>query len=95
MTYLLYVFLLGFLLTAVIGFLASWFDRKLTARLQYRIGPPLLQPLYDFLKLLEKETLIPKASSRFTFVSAPIVGLISAITVSAILWASNMDPQKT
>jgi NADH-quinone oxidoreductase subunit H len=94
-TYLLYVFLLGFLLTAVIGFLASWFDRKLTARLQYRIGPPLLQPLYDFLKLLEKETLIPKASSRFTFVSAPIVGLISAITVSAILWASNMDPQKT
>jgi len=94
-TYLLYVFLLGFLLTAVIGFLASWFDRKLTARLQYRIGPPLLQPLYDFLKLLEKETLIPKASSQFTFVSAPLVGLISAITVSAILWASNIDPQKT
>ncbi len=95
MTYLLYVFLLGFLLTAVIGFLASWFDRKLTARLQYRIGPPLLQPVYDFLKLLEKETLIPNASSRITFVSAPVVGLISAITVSAILWASNIDPQKS
>jgi len=94
-TYLLYVFLLGFLLTAVIGFLASWFDRKLTARLQYRIGPPLLQPVYDFLKLLEKETLIPNASSRITFVSAPVVGLISAITVSAILWASNIDPQKS
>lgn len=95
MTYLLYVFVFGFLLTAGIGFLASWFDRKLTARLQYRIGPPLLQPVYDFLKLLEKETLIPIGSSRGTFVTAPVVGLISVTIVSAMLWANNMNPRHT
>jgi len=94
-TFLLYGIVYGFLLTAGIGFLASWFDRKLTARLQYRIGPPLLQPVYDFLKLLEKETLIPRGSSRATFIAAPVVGLLSVTVVSALLWAGNLNPRNT
>jgi NADH-quinone oxidoreductase subunit H len=39
---------------------ASWFyiwgERKATARMQRRIGPPLLQPIYDFVKLFGKRT---------------------------------------
>lgn len=36
------------------GFLAG-LDRKLSARMQRRVGPPVLQPFYDVLKLFEKE----------------------------------------
>jgi NADH-quinone oxidoreductase subunit H len=75
------------------GLLASWFDRKLTARLQYRVGPPVLQPLYDILKLLNKETLIPVGANWITFLFAPLIGLASVMVVSAILWASNINPQ--
>ena len=36
------------------GFLAG-LDRKLSARMQRRVGPPVLQPFYDVFKLFEKE----------------------------------------
>jgi NADH-quinone oxidoreductase subunit H len=93
--YILYFFFFGFLLTAVIGLLGSWIDRKLTARLQYRVGPPLLQPLYDILKLLKKETLIPFGAAKVTFLTAPMIGLVSVMVVSAVLWVNNVDPQNT
>ena len=52
----------GLLFAAVTGAFLSWFDRKITARVQFRKGPPLLQPFYDFFKLLlVKETILPKA----------------------------------
>ncbi|MDR1713570.1 MAG: NADH-quinone oxidoreductase subunit H [Coriobacteriales bacterium] len=48
--------LLGFgLLGPVVGCLLAGIDRKLTARLQNRVGPPLLQPYYDVRKLLAKD----------------------------------------
>jgi NADH-quinone oxidoreductase subunit H len=93
--YIIYLVVFGFLLTATMGLLASWFDRKLTARLQYRVGPPVLQPLYDILKLLNKETLIPVGANWITFLFAPLIGLASVMVVSAILWASNINPQHT
>jgi len=45
-----------------IGGFLSGIDRKLTARMQNRIGPPVIQPFYDLLKLWGKETFI---TSRF------------------------------
>ncbi len=39
----------------VIGGLLTGLDRKITARMQNRYGPPVLQPFYDFFKLLGKE----------------------------------------
>ena len=71
--YILYLFIFGLCLTASIGLLASWVDRKLTARIQYRAGPPLLQPLNDILKLLRKETLIPAGAAKLTFLAAPVI----------------------
>jgi NADH-quinone oxidoreductase subunit H len=94
-SYIIYLLVFGFILTATMGLLASWFDRKLTARLQYRVGPPLLQPLYDILKLLKKETLIPVGANWTTFLFAPLIGLASVMVVSTILWASNINPQHT
>ena len=42
----------------VVGALLAGIDRRLTARMQARQGPPLLQPVYDVLKLFEKDTLV-------------------------------------
>ena len=69
----------GLLFSGIVGGFLSWFDRKITARVQFRQGPPLLQPLYDFIKLLTKETLIPKNGSRFTFLIAPMLALFGAV----------------
>ena len=95
MRYIGYFLFYGFLLTAVIGLLASWIDRKVTARVQYRVGPPILQPLIDIVKLLGKETLIPTGASKMTFLMMPVVGLVSVMLVSTLLWINNIDPAKT
>ncbi len=91
MIYIVYLIFYGFLLTGVIGLLASWIDRKVTARVQYRVGPPLYQPLIDIIKLLGKETLIPAGASRTTFLMAPVVGLAGVILVSTLLWVNNVN----
>lgn len=95
MIYIFYFLFYGFFLTAIIGLLASWIDRKVTARIQYRVGPPLLQPLIDIVKLLGKETLIPAGSSKITFLMAPVIGLASVILVSTLLWINNINPAKS
>jgi len=94
MIYILYLFIYGFLLTAIIGLIASWIDRKVTARVQYRVGPPFFQPLIDIVKLLGKETLIPKGSSKVVFMAAPLIGMASVVIVSTLLWLNNIDPSK-
>lgn len=81
----------GFLFTVAVGVVASWIDRKVTARVQYRVGPPLLQPLYDVLKLFGKETILPRGANKWVFLGAPIVGvaaitLFTAMVGSAVVW---------
>lgn len=78
----------------LLGILYSFMIRKISARLQWRIGPlinvysdlrPILgstriiQPLYDILKLLGKQTIIPEVSRKKIFVSSPIISLMFII----------------
>ncbi len=49
----------------VVGCLLGGIDRKISARMQSRIGPPILQPWYDFRKLLLKENLVVRRSQNF------------------------------
>lgn len=85
----------GFLFTAITGLIASWIDRKLTARIQFRVGPPFLQPFYDLAKLFGKETLIPKAASKGIFLTAPLLGLTAVTLESTILWSVIFHPERT
>ena len=91
---LAYLVFPGFLFTAVVGMLASWIDRKVTARVQWRVGPPLLQPLYDFVKLLGKETVIPRGCSKITFLLSPLFGLMAVTLVSVMIWTTILWPDK-
>ena len=95
MIMILYFIVFGFLVSAVAGLLISWIDRKVTARVQYRVGPPLLQPFIDIVKLLGKELLIPKGASKSTFLLSPVLGLIGIMVVSTLLCLVNIWPQKT
>ncbi len=89
---IVYLIVYGVILTAFIGLVASWIDRKVTARLQYRVGPPFLQPFRDIVKLLGKETLIPAGSSRVMFILAPMLGFGSVAIAATILWANSGNP---
>ena len=69
----------GLLFAGATGAFLSWFDRKITARVQFRKGPPLLQPFYDFFKLLlVKETILPKHGSPVIFLLAPVFAVFGA-----------------
>ena len=50
-------------------------DRRIVARFQRRVGPPLIQPLLDIAKLLTKETLIPRTACKSMFMMAPVIGM--------------------
>lgn len=69
----------GFLFVFVCGLLLAGIDRKILARMQRRVGPPLLQPFYDFFKLMGKETIIPDAANSAVYRIAPIAGLVSLV----------------
>ena len=43
------------ILAPIAGGLLAGIDRRISARMQGRFGPPILQPFYDFFKLMEKE----------------------------------------
>jgi ech hydrogenase subunit B len=53
------------ILAPIIGGLLAGMDRRITARMQGRVGPPLLQPFYDVLKLFEKEKVVVTKSQNF------------------------------
>ena len=69
----------GLLFSSVFGLWLAGVDRKMVARMQKRVGPPIMQPTYDFFKLLGKETIVPDSAAKTTFLIAPCVGLVSLI----------------
>ena len=85
----------GLAFTAAAGLLTSWFDRKLTARIQMRKGPPLLQPLFDINKLFIKDCCVPIGAATWLFLSAPLLGLAGVSLASMILWQAMLDPAAT
>lgn len=69
----------------------TFYERKALARLQVRIGPNragpfgLLQPIADGIKLIFKEELIPEKADRLIFILAPVVTVVPALVVLAVL----------
>jgi ech hydrogenase subunit B len=57
------------LLAPVIGGLIAGIDRKISAHMQGRVGPPILQPFYDVGKLFEKEKTVANDTQRFYVIS--------------------------
>jgi NADH-quinone oxidoreductase subunit H len=73
----------GLLFLVVFGMIYFGLLRKLAARMQNRIGPPVLQPFFDTIKLFGKESIEPE-QAKAGFTLWPIVAL-SSILVAGLL----------
>lgn len=80
----------GVIFTGIAGLVASWIDRKITAKVQMRVGPPFLQPFYDIGKLFVKEICIPVNSSKWLFISAPLIGFTGVVLASVMIWKAML-----
>jgi NADH-quinone oxidoreductase subunit H len=70
---------------AALAWLFLWIQRKLTARLQGRKGPPFYQPFFDFVKLLGKETVVPGGVNRRLLYGLPLVSAVAATCALALI----------
>ncbi len=85
----------GLLFVSIVGLLLAGLDRKVLARMQKRKGPPIVQPFYDFFKLMGKETIIPDAANRKVFLAAPIIGFVSLVVMMLFIPIFGYSPLST
>jgi NADH-quinone oxidoreductase subunit H len=83
--------LLVFVFLIVLTLFNIWWERRVVARMQHRIGPNvhgpqgLLQSLADGMKLMFKEDLMPKGVDKFVYVAAPVIVSIPAFLTFAVI----------
>lgn len=76
----------GLLFCIPAAWLFLWGERKATARMQRRIGPPMLQPMYDFVKLLGKRAPVRPG------IEGAMMNLWPAISVASMIGAIVLLP---
>jgi NADH-quinone oxidoreductase subunit H len=87
--FIVIVVILGFAIVAVL--FMTWMERKVVARIADRIGPNrwgpfgLFQPIADAIKMLIKEDIIPASADRWLFNLAPILIMIPALLIYAVI----------
>lgn len=86
-----------FAITLGIAAYSTYFERKVAAWLQDRVGPDragpfgILQPLADAGKMFFKEDFIPAASERFLFIIAPGIAMFTACLTGAVIpWGTDL-----
>jgi NADH-quinone oxidoreductase subunit H len=82
---------LVFLVLVLLTLFNIWWERRVVARMQHRIGPNvhgpfgLLQSLADGVKLALKEDIIPTAADKVVFVLAPVISATTAFVTFAVI----------
>ncbi len=80
-----------FLVLVLLTLFNIWWERRVVARMQHRIGPNvhgpfgLLQSLADGVKLALKEDIIPKAADKWVFILAPVIATVPAFVTFAVI----------
>lgn len=76
----------------ILGLVFKGFDRKLHARMQWRVGPPLKQPFLDVRKLLTKQNFVPENSIKWIYNLMPVFALAEAILILLFIPMGDFSP---
>jgi formate hydrogenlyase subunit 4 len=76
----------------IFGLLYKGVDRKVSAHMQGRIGPPIRQPFRDVKKLFTKENIVPDNAIPWVFHLAPLIGLVATISILLYLPIGGFQP---
>jgi NADH-quinone oxidoreductase subunit H len=80
-----------FVILVLLTLFNIWWERRVVARMQHRIGPNvhgpfgLLQSLADGVKLALKEDIIPKAADKVVYILAPVLAVIPAFLAWSVI----------
>jgi len=87
-----------FLISLGIAAYSTYFERKLAAWIQDRVGPDragpfgIFQPIADGTKMFLKEDFIPKNADKWLFIIGPGIAMFTALITSAIIpWGTNLE----
>jgi NADH-quinone oxidoreductase subunit H len=85
-------------ITLLIAMYSTYFERKVAAFIQDRVGPDragpfgILQPLADGIKFFMKEEIIPNVSNKFLFILGPCVAMITALMAGVVIpWGGSLE----
>jgi formate hydrogenlyase subunit 4 len=85
----------GFLFASAVGMLYIGLDRKWSAHMQHRIGPPIFQEFYDFGKLMGKEDITPSSAQSLVFNATPLIALGAVVTAMLLIPINSAQPALT
>lgn len=83
--------LMIFVVLVLLTLFNIWWERRVVARMQHRIGPNmhgpfgLLQSLADGVKLALKEDITPKAADKLVFIIAPVISVVPAFVAFSVI----------
>ncbi len=90
--------LLLFLISLGVAAYQTYFERKLAAWIQDRVGPDragpfgILQPIADGTKMFLKEDFIPAKADKWLFIIGPGISMFTALITSAVVpWGTNLN----
>lgn len=85
-------------LTLLIAMYSTYFERKVAAFIQDRVGPDragpfgILQPLADGIKFFMKEEIIPNVSNKTLFILGPCVAMMTALMAGVVIpWGGSLE----
>lgn len=96
-TYKILLVLSVFGVMLLVAMYSTYFERKVAAFIQDRIGPNragpfgLLQPLADGIKMFMKEEIIPEVANKTLFILGPCIAMMTAIMAGVVIpWGGTL-----
>ena len=84
-------------ITLLIAMYSTYFERKVAAFIQDRVGPDragpfgILQPLADGIKFFMKEEIIPNVSNKTLFILGPCIAMMTALMAGVVIpWGGSL-----
>lgn len=82
----------GLLFLGIYGMIFEFLDRKMFARMQNRVGPKWYIPFADFVKLVGKQSVIPKDANKWMMKLMPYLALAGVACAFVYIPAAGLTP---